>query len=99
MGLEQYASPHLGLPMFRFTIRELVLLTVIVAMGAAWWAHQDRLKREHVEWKHRATATKMLLLGHGWQVYWDEGQTEFVKGSEQWSCPLPKDGRYVLRRR
>jgi len=23
--------------MFRFTIRELILLTVIVAMGAAWW--------------------------------------------------------------
>ena len=26
--------------MFRFTIRELVLVTVIVAMGAAWWAEQ-----------------------------------------------------------
>jgi hypothetical protein len=23
--------------MFRFTIRELVLLTIIVAMGLAWW--------------------------------------------------------------
>ena len=29
--------------MFRFTIRELVLLTVIVAMGVAWWIDRDRV--------------------------------------------------------
>jgi hypothetical protein len=28
--------------MFRFTIRELILLTVIVAMGAAWWVSLDQ---------------------------------------------------------
>jgi len=30
--------------MFRFTIRELVLATAVVAMGAAWWA--DRRARD-----------------------------------------------------
>ena len=29
--------------MFRFTIRELVLLTVIVAMGVGWWLDHRRL--------------------------------------------------------
>jgi hypothetical protein len=29
--------------MFRFTIRELILLTVIVAMGAAWWVEHRTL--------------------------------------------------------
>ena len=29
--------------MFRFTIRELVLLTLVVAMGAGWWLDRSRL--------------------------------------------------------
>ena len=31
--------------MFRFTIRELVLLTIIVAMGVGWWLDSSRLGR------------------------------------------------------
>jgi hypothetical protein len=33
-------------PMFRFTIRELVLLTLIVAMGVGWWMDRGRMERE-----------------------------------------------------
>jgi streptomycin 6-kinase len=29
--------------MFRFSIRELVLLTLVVAMGVAWWIERARL--------------------------------------------------------
>jgi len=29
--------------MFRFTIRELVLLTLVVAMGVGWWLDHRRL--------------------------------------------------------
>jgi len=29
--------------MFRFTIRELVLLTLVVAMGVAWWLDRAQL--------------------------------------------------------
>jgi lipopolysaccharide biosynthesis regulator YciM len=32
--------------MFRFTIRELVLLTLVVAMGVAWWLDRSQLKTE-----------------------------------------------------
>ena len=32
--------------MFRFTIRELVLLTFIVAMGVAWWLDRRRLSQD-----------------------------------------------------
>jgi hypothetical protein len=32
--------------MFRFTIRELVLLTLVVAMGVAWWLDRSNLKAE-----------------------------------------------------
>ena len=34
--------------MFRFTIRELVLLTPVVAMGVGWWIDRAHL-REQVE--------------------------------------------------
>jgi hypothetical protein len=30
-------------PMYRFTIRELVLLTLVVAMGVGWWIDRTRL--------------------------------------------------------
>jgi hypothetical protein len=54
MGEMQKLEP----PMFRFTIRELVLLTLVVAIGVAWWidhshaancreaviAHADRIR-------------------------------------------------------
>jgi hypothetical protein len=31
--------------MFRFTIRELVLLTLVVAMGVGWWVERRRYDR------------------------------------------------------
>jgi len=37
--------------MFRFSIRELILLTVIVAMGAAWWV-ADRRWQVHDRKEH-----------------------------------------------
>jgi len=33
--------------MFRFTIRELVLLTVVVAMGVGWWLDHREQVRQH----------------------------------------------------
>jgi hypothetical protein len=41
--------------MFRFTIRDLVLFTTIVAMGLGWWLHVRRLRGE-------ATALERDLL-------------------------------------
>ena len=32
--------------MFRFTLRELVLLMAVVAMGLGWWVHVRRLRNE-----------------------------------------------------
>jgi hypothetical protein len=33
--------------MFRFTIRELVLLTVMVAIGVGWWLDRRSLVKSH----------------------------------------------------
>ena len=46
--------------MFRFTIRELVLLTVIAAMGVGWWLREQQLQdkvdrlQEKVVWLETA---------------------------------------------
>ena len=58
--------------MFRFTIRELVLVVVVIGMGLGLWiAHREnarlraensyllRVKEEAVEWKRSATEQKL----------------------------------------
>jgi len=45
--------------MFRFTIRELILLTVIVAMGTAWWVDRQAMSRDRAALQEeRAALTK-----------------------------------------
>jgi hypothetical protein len=52
--------------MFRFTIRELILLTVIVAMGAAWWVdHRAAASREET-----AIAERNKAKQDAETVYW-----------------------------
>ena len=57
--------------MFRFTIRELILLTVIVAMGAAWWVDRRqiaelRMRNEELRWNLDTTAE--ILNSHGFKI-------------------------------
>jgi hypothetical protein len=40
--------------MFRFTIRDVLRLTVVLAMGAAWYGERDNRLRERDEW-HKQT--------------------------------------------
>jgi hypothetical protein len=42
--------------MLKFTIRELLLLTVIVAMGAGWTFRERRLSAQASRWRLRAHA-------------------------------------------
>jgi hypothetical protein len=43
--------------MFRFSIRELLLVTLVVAMGMAWWLDHNAIATEAGNYK---TATKHL---------------------------------------
>jgi len=61
--------------MFRFTIRELVLVTLVVAMGVGWWIHERQLRTERlrvVAWRQRAGALEHFLRADGWKVTWQE---------------------------
>jgi hypothetical protein len=39
--------------MFRFTIRELVLLTLVVALAVAWWLDRSQLAPDAQNWRER----------------------------------------------
>ena len=62
--------------MFRFTIRELVLVTVIVAMGAGWWVDRSRvharLARE-LEWRAALVPVDVFRPGEN---FWAERVTK-----------------------
>ena len=50
--------------MFRFTIRELLLLTLVVGMGVGWWVERNRLIEQlKVEQEFRA---RLVEIGDGY---------------------------------
>ena len=64
--------------MFRFTLRELLLLTVIVGMGLGWWAHVRRLQGE-------ARRLQSDLL------YQADYVSQFVSVLTKLGCEIPPD--------
>ena len=75
--------------MFRFTIRELVLVTVIVAVGLGWWVRESawilnskRLRRRRGGQPRHWEAT---LTEDGWTVEWGHpsNQVQLIKSPEK----------------
>jgi hypothetical protein len=64
--------------MFRFTLRELVLLTVIVGIGLGWWVHARRLQGE-------LTRVQSDLLTQADYV------SQFVSVLTKLGCEIPPD--------
>jgi len=60
--------------MFRFTIRDVLWLTVVVAVALAWLVDHRRLATEVLEQKARAGAFAYLLTDRGYEVRtWNSG--------------------------
>jgi len=55
--------------MFRFSIRELMLLTALVAVCGGWWV--DR-RTQASEWKFYATCLERLLINDGFEILRDK---------------------------
>jgi hypothetical protein len=63
--------------MFRFSIRELLLVTVIVAMGLGWWlrerelhAQVEQARDQARKWRGGAGVLEHVLRGDGCMVEW-----------------------------
>ena|SRR5581483_12304961 len=52
--------------MFRFTIRDVLWLMVVVAMGMGWWLEYHRSPKRQLEF--RASALEQAIHGHGFTV-------------------------------
>jgi hypothetical protein len=50
-------------PMFRFTIREMVLLTMVVGMGVGWWLDRSTQARAVKEARNDAIAIAEFTSG------------------------------------
>jgi len=57
----------------KFTIRDLFLVTVIVALGLGWWVREVQLQGELARasrWRNAAGTLEKMLRGHGFDVRW-----------------------------
>ena len=70
--------------MFRFSIRELLLLTSLVAVCGAWWV--DRRTQSN-EWKRYATCLEKLLISDGFEILRDKDWVRATRISPCLSSP------------
>ena len=72
--------------MFKFTIRELLLLTLIVAMGLGWWLTYQGMERRYAR---RTVYIEKLKDALRAQI----GYNKSLTSAEQWvdAMPLPGD--------
>jgi hypothetical protein len=74
--------------MFRFSIRELLLLTLIVAIGVGWTLRERQLKAQVAAqtamndvWERRAEAMVGGLESCGCKVAWDDRRIKVSRSS------------------
>ena len=58
--------------MFRFSIRELFLVTLVVAMGIAWCLDHRKQTQETTSWRRSAGGLELVLQQEGWLVHWGQ---------------------------
>jgi hypothetical protein len=77
--------------MFRFTIRELVLLTLVVAMGVGWWADRAILaaRAAQLETSNRDLTTRLDTLNPNWRTIRGAYGPQLPPAQETWPMELP----------
>ena len=75
----------------RFTIRDLLWLTVVVALGVGWWVDRGRLAHAHRQqsaaWRERWNDLVVKLHQHGWTIQFSDdysGIAELTPPKGEW---------------
>jgi hypothetical protein len=85
--------------MFRFTIRDVLWLTVVVGLLFGWGRRERDMSRNFEEVRHREVALTGIMMKQGWSVRWHGTTGEFERGDEKYNCPLPaSETNYVWQR-
>jgi hypothetical protein len=57
--------------MFRFSIRELMLVTLVVALAVGWCLRERRLRAAVNRWRSAAATLEYLVEHDDWDVEWE----------------------------
>lgn len=61
--------------MFRFTMRELLLLTVIVALGFGWFLREGHFRSDEEALRAQSNVLEHVLTKEGVRVKWSDDRT------------------------
>ena len=57
--------------MFRFSIRELMLVTLVAVLALGWWVDRSRLATDKMIWQQRAEVGKEIVEAwYGEPISW-----------------------------
>ena len=83
--------------MFRFSIRDLLWLTVIVAMGTGWYISRRASQLGLLAWQQRAEALERIVIDRGYEVEVKYGGGEITITDGDYTVVYPivqdQDGR------
>src|SRR4051794_35778732 len=87
----------------RFSIRDLLWLTLAIALALGWWVRERDLEAKRVKaadradrWRRAAGALEYVLKEDGWKMHWDLEQSQV---RVKWSgLPGPADDDRIQRK-
>ena len=62
--------------MFRFSMRELLLVILVIGLGLGWGLDHARLSSQAATWRHCAGALEQAFRELRWTVSWTEDRNE-----------------------
>lgn len=65
--------------MFRFSIRDLVLTTLVVGLALAWWIDRTRLAEQAAASSERASVLETAFEATGWRISHDKQGNEISR--------------------
>jgi hypothetical protein len=72
----------------KFSIRDLLLVTVIVALAVGWWVDHRIAWHRSVIWRNRAGGLNWIMSMEGWKTeWWEERVFAEKEGSGAYDAP------------
>ena len=85
--------------MFRFTVRELMLITLVVGLGLGWLLDRIAQFRHFEKVDYRAYILEEILYEDGYRVTWDDDHVTAISKFAHFECPLDNKCREAIRAR
>ena len=78
----------------KFSIRDLLLVTVIVALAVAWWMDRNAQLKQANQWRGRAEDLARFVEANGIGVTWDRDGVGYSPRTGKptvmtWPAPTP----------